>query len=157
MNSLAEKMGEMFGGTQQLRFQVLEMLTDQDLQFAVTGNPTLGALFRQEGEFEHAYAESFKTLRMDFSYRHADAAVETSVEALKSWFRSIDAALMAAINAFSEADLQARQIDRGGWMAPLALQADVYIQALLICFGKVSVYLRAMGKPLPQQWNEWIG
>ena len=33
----------------------------------------------------------------------------------------------------------------------------VYNEALLIFYGQVSVYLKAMGKPIPQQWQEWVG
>jgi hypothetical protein len=35
-------------------------------------------------------------------------------------------------------------------------QLEVYKEALLIFYGKASVYLKAMGKPRPQQWQEWI-
>jgi IS605 OrfB family transposase len=32
-----------------------------------------------------------------------------------------------------------------------------YKEALLIFYGKVSMYLKAIGKILPEQWQEWIG
>lgn len=35
-------------------------------------------------------------------------------------------------------------------------QLEVYKEALLIFYGKASVYLKAMGKPRPPQWRERI-
>lgn len=40
---------------------------------------------------------------------------------------------------------------------PPAVQLDIYKEALLIFYGKVTVYLRSMGKALPRRWQEWIG
>ena len=40
---------------------------------------------------------------------------------------------------------------------PIALQLDVYLQALLIFFGKATTYLKAMDKTLPKQIEEYIG
>jgi hypothetical protein len=36
-------------------------------------------------------------------------------------------------------------------------QLDVYRGALLIFYGKVGVYLKAIGVTLPPQWQAWIG
>jgi hypothetical protein len=36
------------------------------------------------------------------------------------------------------------------------IQLDVYREALLIFYGKVSVHLRAIDRPLPGQWLDWI-
>ena len=42
--------------------------------------------------------------------------------------------------------------------APLPrVQMDLYKEALLIFYSKVSVYLRALGKTPPEQWRKWIG
>jgi hypothetical protein len=30
-------------------------------------------------------------------------------------------------------------------------------EALIIFYGKLSVYLRALERPLPGQWGDWIG
>jgi hypothetical protein len=34
---------------------------------------------------------------------------------------------------------------------------EIYKEALLIFYGKTSVYLKATGKELPEQWLAWIG
>jgi hypothetical protein len=53
-------------------------------------------------------------------------------------------------------EIKTRQIDRGGWSLPPLIQLEVYKEALLIFYGKVGVYLKAMGKPRSQQWQDWI-
>jgi hypothetical protein len=69
---------------------------------------------------------------------------------------------MASLEGLSEDDIANRRIVRSDFdiddFAPLpAVQLDIYREALLIFYGKVSVYLRAMGKTLPKRWVEWIG
>jgi hypothetical protein len=59
-------------------------------------------------------------------------------------------------------DLTRRRIVRGdfevGHFSPsIREQLDVYREALLIFYGKASVYLRALDKTLSPQWQTWIG
>jgi hypothetical protein len=146
-----------------LRDQLMEILTDDDLGMRLSGETsTLGALCREIGEIEHTYVESFRTFRQDFAYRNPDPLLEHSVAALKAWFGVLDRDMMAAVEGLSEDDIGNRKIVRGDfdeeYFAPMAKQQlDVYREALLIFYGKVSVYLRAIERPLPQQWRDWIG
>ncbi len=64
--------------------------------------------------------------------------------------------MKAMVEAFSDEDLK-KTIDRGGYPVPVDMQLDIYLQALLIYFGKAVVYFKAMGKPLSQQFKEYIG
>ena len=51
-----------------------------------------------------------------------------------------------------------KSVDRGnGSTMPMDWQLDTYLQAVLIFFGKATIYLRVMGKPLPEQMREYIG
>ena len=144
-------------GTHQLRSQLLDILSDADLTFNPGGqNMTLGALCRQLGEVEYSYAQSLKTLQQDWSYRNEEAALERSVARLKEWFQRLDDELKAAATALSDEDLK-KTVDRGGFAMPVDLQLDVYLQVLLIFFGKATIYLKAMNKPLPQQIQEYVG
>jgi hypothetical protein len=146
-----------------LRTILTEILTDDDLRAQLGGTtPTLGALCREIGETQHSYIESFRTFRQDFSYRHRDARVEMSVAALSAWYFTLDEDLAAAIAALSDDDIANRRIVRDDFeidaFSPLpAVQVDIYREALLIFYGKVSVYLRSLDKPLPPRWREWIG
>jgi hypothetical protein len=152
-----------FAEYQALRDQLMEILTDEDLGLRLGGeSASLGALCREIGEIEHAYVKSFRTFRQDFSDRNLDPQLEISVAALNAWYAELDRDLMAAVAALSEEDIAGRRIIRGDFdeefFSPLPkIQLDVYREALLIFYGKVSVYLRAIGRPLPGQWPDWIG
>jgi hypothetical protein len=144
-------------GSHEMRTRMLAILSDGDLAFNPGGhNLTLGALCREMGEIEYAYAQSLKTFTTDWSYRNAEAGLDASVERLKAWFESLDDDMKATAEAFSDEDL-AKTIDRGGYVMPVETQLDVYVQANLIFLGKASIYLKAMDRPLPQDWKEWIG
>jgi hypothetical protein len=143
---------------QALRNQLMEILTDQDLGFSPGGdNPALGALCREMGEVQHAYIQSFKTFQQDFDYRNEEPGLAASVDRLAGWFEELDGELKEAIEAFSEEEIQDRTIDRGGgFILPPQIQLHIYREALLIFYGKASVYLKAMGRPRPDQWQAWI-
>jgi hypothetical protein len=152
-----------FDSYQVLRDELVEILTDDDLGFRVGGtSASLGALCREIGEIEHSYVESFRTFRQEFDYHNPDPRLDSSVGALSSWFAELDRELMAAVAALSEDDIANRRIVRSDFdisdFSPLPnIQLDIYKEALLIFYGKVSVYLRAMEKTLPGHWPAWIG
>jgi uncharacterized damage-inducible protein DinB len=157
MNSLITDYYPTFRMYQALRGQLLELLSDEDLRFSPGGeNPPLGALCVEIGEVQHAYIQSFTDGRMDLSYRNREPGLAESVSQLAAWYRVLDAELEAVISHLSEEDIKCRPIDRGDWSTTPSIQLEVYKEALLIFYGKVSVYLKAMGKPRPQQWREWI-
>ena len=159
MNRIVADYYPIFSLYQALREQLLDVLTDDDLAFRLGGNnPSLGALCRDIGDVEHAYVESFRTFTCDFSVKVASPEAETSVAHLRAWYAALDEDLRAAIERLTEQDLNHRTVDRGhDFRLPPQLQLDVYKEALLIFYGKVSVYLKAMERPLPKQWVEWIG
>jgi hypothetical protein len=148
---------------QRLRDQLMDVLDDEDLVQRLGGETvSLGALCREIGEIEHAYVESFTTFQQDFTYRNPDPRLDQSVAAFKAWYADLDRNLMAAVEALSEDDIANRRIIRGDFdedfFSPLAnQQLDVYREALLLFYGKVSVYLRAINRPLPGDWQDWIG
>jgi hypothetical protein len=148
---------------QRLRNQLMDELSDDDLEARLGGDSeTLGALCREIGEIEHTYVESFRSFRQDFSYRNPDPMLEHSVQALKAWFDELDRDLMASLAALSNDDIERRKIVRSdfeeAFFAPLPrVQLDIYREALLIFYGKVSVYMKAIGTPRSQQWRDWIG
>jgi hypothetical protein len=118
----------------------------------------LGTLCREIGEVEHAYIESFRSFKQDFSYRNSEPGLADSVGRLTAWFAELDAALQATIAGLSDDEIASRLIDRGGgFTLPPQIQLEVYKEALLIFYGKADVYLKAMGKELPEQWRDWIG
>ncbi len=141
----------------ELRDSLMNELSDDDLAFSPGGdNPTLGALCRELGETQHAYAESYKNFKVDFSYRRDDERHLTSVAALKEWYAQLDQNLEAALEAVSDDDVAEKKMDRDGYKVPVHISLDILREAMLIFYGKVSVYLKAMGKARNEQWRDWI-
>jgi hypothetical protein len=144
-------------GSHELRDGLLEQLTDDELAFSPGGdNLPLGELFRQMGEVEHSYLQGLKTFTQDWSYHNTEVGLESSVGRLTGWFHELDAELKAVASAFTDDDLAKTVRRESGYEMPVEMSLDVYIQAILIFLGKGTVYLKAMGKPLPPAVQEWI-
>ena len=139
-----------------LRDQLFTLLSDEELAFKVESNPTLGEWMRDMGDVQRSYINSFKTFTQDFSERSSDPALTTSLDALKSWYHAMDEELKNTLEAISEDDFQNKLIQRGFPMS-IGAQVHTFREALLIFFARFQVYLRAMGKTLPEQWEAWIG
>lgn len=158
MNQFMQEKWSWIEGTHAMRTGLLDSLSDADLAFNPGGqNMTLGELCREIGEIEYAYLDSLKTFKQDFSYRNTEAGLDKSIERLKAWYQTLDDDMKATASAFSDEDFKKTIQRPGGFEAPIAMQLDVYLQALLIFFGKAVIYLRAMNKPLPPSIQEWIG
>ena len=151
-----------FAEYQLLRTELMEVLADDDLAFRPGAAAySLGELCREIGDIESSYVEAFRTFRQTFGRRGA-AGIERSVAALTRWYADLDGDLRSALEALTEEDIANRKIKRTDFdiddFSPLPGQElDVYREALLIFYGKVSIYLRAMGRELPGHWSEWIG
>jgi hypothetical protein len=158
MNRLMQEYYPTFEMYQALRSQLMEIVKDEDLMYTPGGaNPTLGTLCREIGETEHAYIQSFKTFNLDFSYHNQASGLTESVTALRVWYAELDRELKQTFGQLSDEDLANRAVDRGGdFKIPPQIQLEIYKEALLIFYGKVSVYLKALGKTLPEQWHDWI-
>src|SRR5262245_15662830 len=163
MNSLIREhlAATYFKEYQVLRDELLEILSDDDLAFRPGGATfTLGELCREIGEIEQSYVDALRTFKQDFSWRNPDQRVVQSLAALSAWFAELDRDLMAAIEALTEQDAATRRIARydvEGFSPLPAQELDIYREALLIFYAKVSIYLRAMRRDLPGLWGPWIG
>lgn len=158
MNQFVEQQWSMFEGSHALRDSLLDSLSDADLGFSPGGlNMTLGALCREMAEIEQSYVQSLKTLTQSFTEmsQNTPAGVEGSIADLKAWYHRLDADMQQTISAMSDDDLQ-QTIERG-FPVPVKMQMEIYLQALLIFFGKATIYLRAMNRPLTQKFQDWIG
>jgi len=142
--------------TQAMRDQVLNTLSDADLAYTPGGDAMkLGELFREWGEIEHAYIESFTQFTQTFSYRTDKPEVANSVAALGAWLKSLDEQLEAALEAVEDSEKIIKR--EGGFETTVFVQLDIYLQALLIFMAKLSVYFRIMKRPLPGEISSWIG
>lgn len=158
MNSYMDNKWSWIDGSHQMRDALLDTLTDADLVFNPGGKAmSLGALCREMGDIQHAYLQSVKTGKTDFSYHNIAAGIEGSVSQLKAWFKQLDDDMKATLTPLTDADFQ-KMIDRSsGYLMPLEIQLDVYLQALLIFFGKATVYMKIMDKAIPPMIVEYIG
>jgi hypothetical protein len=158
MNSYMDNKWSWIEGSNGMRNGLIGSLADADLSFAPGGQTmTLGALCREIGDIEYAYLQSFKTFTQDFSYRNTEPGIETSVAKLLAWYQQMDEDLKATISAFSDEDFK-KIIDRSsGFKVPVEMQLEIYLQALLIFFGKITIYLKIMNKPMDKTIQEYIG
>jgi hypothetical protein len=159
MNSLMQQFGQLLTEQTAMRDQILDLLGDDDLRHTLGGDTlSVGALFREMGEVEASYTQSFSTFKQDFDHRSSDPELETSMARLRDWHKKLDGELIEALDALTEDQIQGQMIDRGGgFVLPVVAQFHTYREAQIVFYGKLSVYLRAMRKPLPQQVRDWIG
>ncbi len=152
-----------FAEYQLLRRELTDVLTDEDLVFRpAPGAASLGELCREIGDIEHSYIDAFRTFRQDFGWRNPDRDVEHRVAALSTWYADLDRELHGALEALTDDDVANRRILRHDVdvddFSPLPEQElDIYREALLIFYAKVSIYLEIMGRELPGHWGPWIG
>ena len=141
----------------ELRDGLLATVSDADLAFVPGGqNESLGALFRGVGEIERSYIDSFTDLKQDFAYRASDPALDRNVQRLKNWFQTMDDEFKQAIAAVPDGGEQKEILRSTGNSISPSFQVDIYVQAMMIFFGKAIVYFRAMNKPLPPSVEDYI-
>jgi hypothetical protein len=158
MNSLIESEFPL-QETQHLRYDLMRTLTDSDLAYKLPGdNPTLGELCREFGDVESCYIQSFKTFKHDGLFHSTEPELATSVARLTAWYTTLDNEFETVVRGFSENDLHHKQIDRGhGFTPSLYVQFQIYHEALLMFYAKVSVYLKALQKYVNDEWQTGVG
>ena len=157
MNTLLTEMGDNLRELHQLQKDLLAQLDDNSLQLSLPGNnPPLGEVLREMGEWQRRYIESFKTFRQDYRLRQSPPNAATSVETLKTWVAQLQAELVEAVGALSNEDLQ-KPVDRGGFAPAVHTQFHIYREMLLIYYGRLDAYVRALDKTVSEQWRMWIG
>lgn len=156
MNTLYE---EEIQGHHSMRDLVLSLVSDDDLAYTLPGrNPSLGELLLQLGDVEGVYTHSFETSTLDWTHRHVPHPSPITVAALRAWFDAQDAAMRATMDGLSVEELQVDRIDRGdGFIASPFVQHEIYREAVYIFYGKLSVYLRALGIDAGPVWGAWVG
>ena len=156
MNQIEKEFFGLLDMTHGVRDQAIGTIATADLGFSIEGGRTLGELVQSLGDVEWQYTQSFKTMKQDFSLPAPGRENVTSGDAAIEWLHGLDTELKAALAALSDEDL-GKPIDRGGWQMPAMANFHTYREAVLIAFGKLDVYLRALGKPLSEEWVAWVG
>ncbi|HKA69905.1 MAG TPA: hypothetical protein VKG85_12395 [Actinomycetes bacterium] len=156
MNSLFD---EEIRGHHSMRDHLLTVVSDADLAYQLPGqNPTLGELLIEMGNLQGVYTHSFETFTLDWAHRQLPPPESITIDSLRSWFDAQDEAMRSAMSRFSEDELRVDRIDRGGgFIASPFVQHEVYREAVYICYGKLSVYLRALERDAGASWAAWVG
>lgn len=143
-------------GALMMRHGALNQLHTDDLSFSLSGaTQTLGELLKSSGNLQHSYTQSFRTLKQDWSSQ-AVADELATIDDLKTWLSELDNDMNAMLSALTEDDLS-KQIDRGnGVIRTVEQQLEIYVQALMIFFGKLVVYFQAMDRELPPSIQHYI-
>lgn len=141
--------------TAAMRDQLLANLSDAELTHTLGGQThTIRELCREQGAWQMAYIESFRTRRMNFVPPPVDPECIASVSQIADWFKGLDEELKSVVDSLPDANTL---IDATYMQLPATNWLMVYRETLLIFVSKLSVYFRSMSKPLPQQVQEWIG
>lgn len=158
MNSLIEQQYPVLEQTLVLCHELLDSLSDSDLQFSLPHNVTLGELCRQQGEYTLSYIAAFKTFSQDWTIQYSDQSVETNIANLRAWYDQLEMDFKDAVRLLTEEQIQTQIVSRGtGLDFPIGIVFHIYRESLLIFYAKAGVYLRALNKPLSEQWQMWIG
>jgi len=156
MNQIETEFFGLLDMTHGVRDEAIATLDGGDLAFSLPGSPAVGEVLRAFGDVEASYTQSFKTMKQDLSAQAPGWEGISSGATAVEWLHGLDAELKAALAALSDEDL-GKPIDRGGWQMPVMANFHTYREAVLIQFGKLDCYLRALGKHLPDQWVAWVG
>jgi hypothetical protein len=144
--------------TQSLRYELLDLLTDDDLKFRLPSDTlSVGELCEEQGNIQHIYIQSFVSLATDWSVRRTWTESTPTVADLRRWWTELDEEFERVIGVYSDEELNTRTIDRGHWTPTAFVQFQIYREAVLIFLAKASIYLKAMQKPLSPQWRVQIG
>jgi hypothetical protein len=61
------------------------------------------------------------------------------------------------VRKLTENELHQKKIDQGhGFTPTLYVQFQIYREAILMFYAKASVYLKALQRPVSEQWQAWI-
>jgi hypothetical protein len=156
MNQIETEFFGLLDMTHGVRDGAVGLLSGADLAFRIEGCKSLGELLQDFGDVEAMYTRSFETFKLDFSTRANGRENVASGEAAVAWLHGLDGELKAVLSALSDDEL-GKPVDRGGWHMPAMANFHTYREAVLIQFGKLDCYLRALGKDLPDEWVAWVG
>lgn len=144
--------------TATLRAELLATLTDEELSFALPGNPTIGAVLEQLAATQQSYIECLRTEVMTWALVEPLWEGHGGVERMTRRFTELDAAFEAVLESISDDVFRDTRIDHGGgYVLPIRGIVHTWVEALVIVYGRLDVYLRAMGRPRSEQWVDWIG
>ena len=159
MNKEIEKKIEDWKFIQNLAFDVLKMLTDDQLGFTVGKNMgTLGEQFRHMARVRFQYAEAIETNKVDNTIEKIDPeAAKSKAKLIELWEKANQKLLAVLENANSD-ELESAMINWKHWGVD-EMNIHDHFNALMdhetLHNGQIVVYLRTMELKFPKSWETW--
>jgi len=159
MNKEIEKKIEDWKFIQNLAFDVLKMLTDDQLGFTVGKNMgTLGEQFRHMARVRFQYAEAIETKKVDNTIEKIDPEVAKSKAKLIGLWEKANQKLLAVLKNSDPDNLENAMINCKHWGID-KMNIHDHFNALMdhetLHNGQIIVYLRTMELKFPKSWETW--
>ncbi|HLD81943.1 MAG TPA: DinB family protein [Patescibacteria group bacterium] len=159
MNKEIQKKIEDWKFIQNLAFDVLKMLSDEQLGFIVGKNMgTLGAQFRHMARVRFQYSEAIETKRVDHTIERIDPAIATSTDKLVDLWEKSNRKLLNVLQKINPHELENTMIDWKYWSID-EMNIHDHINVLMdhetLHSGQIIVYLRTMELKFPKSWEAW--
>jgi len=139
---------------QDLAMDILKMLTDEQLDFAVGKNMgTLGEQFRHMARVRLQYSEAVKTKKVEQTKETIDPSITKSKEKLIELWEKVNKKIPQILEKMSVKELENLKIDWKHWSVD---SMDIYshLQALIdhenLHNGQIVVYVRTMDLKFPE-------
>ncbi len=159
MNKEIEKKIEDWKFIQNLAFDVLKMLSDEQLGFTVGKNMgTLGEQFRHMARVRFQYAEAIETKKVDNTIEKIDPEVAKSKSKLIELWEKANQKLLAVLQNADPDELENTMINWKHWGVD-EMNIHDHFNALMdhetLHNGQIIVYVRTMGLKFPEGWKAW--
>ena len=144
---------------QNLAFDVLIMLSDEQLDFTVGKNMgTLGEQFRHMARVRFQYAEAIENKKVDNTIEKIDPKVAKSKSKLVELWEKANQKLLSILENTNSNEPENMMINWKHWGID-EMNIHDHFNALMdhetLHNGQVIVYLRTMGLKFPKSWESW--
>ena len=144
---------------QNLAFDVLKMLSDEQLDFTVGKNMgTLGEQFRHMARVRFQYAEAIENKKVDNTIEKIDPKVAKSKSKLVELWEKANQKLLSILENTNSNEPENMMINWKHWGID-EMNIHDHFNALMdhetLHNGQVIVYLRTMGLKFPKSWESW--
>ena len=159
MNKEIKKKIEDWNFIQNLAFDVLKTLSDEQLGFTVGKNMgTLGEQFRHMARVRFQYAEAIETKKVDTVIEKIDPAVAKSKIKLVELWEKANQKLLNVLERSNPEELEDTTINWSNWgVGEMNIHGhlNVLMDHETLHNGEIIVYLRTMGFTFPKSWEAW--
>jgi uncharacterized damage-inducible protein DinB len=140
--------------TRSLTFDFIKVLTEDNLTYSPQLEfGTIGKLIRHVGDVQGVYIDGLETGKTDFSKKHRDYSMETSLDRLAQHLKAQDDRLYAVLAAYKKDPLK-EEIIWPSTKLPVLEHLFLLPQHEAIHQGQWSLAARQAGIDLPKSWKD---